>query len=116
MTLQPVTITEEVVVKGEVVTQTRQTLQLVKEPTGDQQGNQAMSVNHPDFIPATERVYTYNEATGMSDSAPRTEVVEDQFPEDTSEPDAEALCLHPIGSGECQLPAGHAGSHKLYVD
>lgn len=114
MTLQPITITEEVVVHGEVVTQTRETLQWVEDLHEDAQRNVAMSVLHPDFVAAEDRVYTYNEETGMSHSARRVDEPEATFPEDSTE-SATATCGAAVGNGTCQLEAGHSGSHKLYV-
>ncbi len=73
MTFEHVTITEEVQTKDGLVTQERVTLQYTPDPVDDPVGNAAMSVMHPDFLPASELVYTYNEATGMSESAPRVD-------------------------------------------
>lgn len=150
MTSEHVTITEEVVKDGQVVTQERVTLKTTPDPHDNPVTNAAMGVTHPDFVPATERVYTYNEATGMSESKPM-DVVEPAEPEveelEEDEPvtkeeleDEEispeerraddqsaaleygieelkpALCHHPIGNGECQLPEGHSGSHRMNVD
>lgn len=138
MTQEHVTITEEVVKDGQVITQERVTLKTTPDPHDNPVTNAAMGVTHPDFVPASERVYTYNEATGMSESKPmdvvepaEPEVIEDE-PEltegeevteeeteeasDELESETQALCHHPIGNGECQLPEGHSGSHRMNVD
>ncbi len=93
MTFEHVTITEEVQTKDGLVTQERVTLQYTPDPVDDPQGNAAMSVLHPDFLPASELVYTYNEATGMSESAPRVDAApasdedEEDLEEDASDED-----------------------------
>lgn len=116
MTSEHVTITEEVVKDGQVVTQERETLQWTPDPHDDPIRTQAMNVNHPDFIAAEDRVYTYDPETGMSTSKRREEPTEDTFPEGDAETDTEPeFCGHPIGNGTCALEAGHSGSHRMYV-
>lgn len=134
MTQEHITITEEVVKDGQVVTEERVTVQTTPDPHDNPVTNAAMGVSHPDFVPAAERTYTYNEATGMSESEP-AEVVVDVSPEQLEElqsigavepetdadeelgfePETDSLCLHIVGNGFCQLPADHEGQHKLNV-
>lgn len=127
MTLEPIAVTEQVQKDGELVEETRYTLQHTPDPHSDPIRNQAMGVLHPDYVPASEREYTYNPETGMSESRPRTDEDMEQtdssdyvdtatLVEATTEGPAETRCLHPIGSGLCQLEAGHAGSHRMYVE
>ena len=145
MTQEHITITEEVQKDGQIVTQTRETLQTTVETPEQIAGRQAMGVTHPDYIPASEREYTYNEATGMSESKPREEVELVESPEteelgdeleplDEPEPvtdeemeqststdyqpmtEPDGICGHSVGNGECQLEVGHSGAHKLNVD
>lgn len=75
MTLQPVTITEEVIKDGVLQTVTRETLQLVTDPVEEAAREVAISVHHPDFISAQDRIYTAN-ADGTSSSSKRPEPVE----------------------------------------
>lgn len=82
MTQERVTVTEEVVVAGEVVTQQRETLKLVTEPEEEIARKEAMSVNHPDYVSAQDRVYTYNPETNMSESARRPDPVEEPEPDE----------------------------------
>lgn len=140
MTSQHITLTEEVQKDGQLVTQERVTLQTTPDPADMPIRTQAYSVNHPDYVGATERVYTYDEELGMSrsEAAPRLEaeleteetesVAEDGDDESETEDDEDeeveadeeesvpAICHHPVGNGECQLPEGHEGQHRLNID
>ena len=131
-----VTLTEEVQKDGQVVTVTRETLQSTVETPEDIKGKQAYGVTHPGYISAQDRVYTYNEETGMSESEVRdVNPTEEELPEDQpvtqeeideeeeldeeEEPIDEIpfatpeACAHPVGNGECVLEAGHSGAHRL---
>lgn len=129
MTLEHITITEEVVKDGKVVTQSRETVQYTPDATEPSGTFLAYGLNHPGFVSAQDRVYAYNEETGMSESRPADvvepvepeveelledeEVTEEELEEES---ETETLCHHPVGNGECQLPADHEGQHKLNVD
>lgn len=76
MPFEKVTITEEVQKNGAVVEETRETLKWVDEPVETIGANLAVGLTHPGFVPASERVYTWDEDLGMSVSKPREEVVE----------------------------------------
>lgn len=135
MTLEHITITEEVVKDGKVVTESRETVQYTPDTTEASGTNLAYGLNHPGFVSAQDRIYTYNEETGMSESKPADvvepvepesdveelledeEVTEEELEEEAKEEsETDALCHHPVGNGECQLPADHEGQHKLNVD
>jgi hypothetical protein len=142
MTQEHITITEEVQKDGQLVTETRETLQTTVETPEVALGRQAYGVTHPDYVSAQDRTYVLNEATGMSESvpapvadeAPDTETEEEgladvaeeedvevdeedeEDEEEELEEDAEAeVCGHPIGNGECQLAPGHDGQHRINV-
>lgn len=125
MTQEHITITEEVVKNGKVVTDNRVTLQTTPEPVAPPTGNPAYNPDHPQYISAQDRVYTFNEATGMSESRAREDVAEVE-----PEPEAEVeftdsevesaksqpeICGHPIGNGTCALEANHSGQHRMYI-
>ncbi len=82
MTQEHVTITEEVQKDGQIVTQKRETLQTTVETPEQIAGRQAMGVTHPDFVPATERRYVYDEELGMSRSEPVPDVLIESTPEE----------------------------------
>lgn len=125
--LQPFQVLEEVVKDGRVIQQYRDTLQLSQEARDIARGNPAVGLVHGNVVPPQDRIYTYNPETGMSTSVPRASEVtieeeqeepesEDGEEEEEGDEEEALLCLHPVGNGECQLPPGHEGQHRLNVD
>ena len=44
------------------------------------------------------------------------ELEESEEAEEDEEDEEPELCGHPVGNGECILPAGHEGSHRLHPE